>query len=428
LSTMSSKPRVLLSTVYKRFSGIYVDFVNDNFQHKPWSPCMPRDFNIGLRFIKRNVPEVELLEFPNWNEYKAKLAEGWDIVGFSLYQSEITEVERMIAEARRQGVREIWAGNYGALDPHIESLVDRTVIGPGENAVAELFGHRVPDDQIKHPLVIGNLSINHGKIKLINVAILYTRHGCPYKCVFCQAAAFGGGHSFNINEEGIENVLRKLKSMGIKYLLLFDETFGIDPVASDHITLLFARYGFHWFAMTRASIVLHNLDTWCERGLIATCIGVEVVSQQVLDTVNKKQKVEEIIEFARKTKEKGRIYRMINYIVGHENMDEADTLRDVRRLGEMGFDVFALSILTPFPKTPMWDQFESTYGIFDRDYRHYNTEHLVWNHPYITPERMRFLHREAHRILNRPFKTAGGILNRLILPRKQSTRLALDMG
>ncbi|OGD74157.1 MAG: hypothetical protein A2Y64_04890 [Candidatus Coatesbacteria bacterium RBG_13_66_14] len=306
--------------------------------------------------------------------------------------------------------------------------MDRTVLGPGENAVAEIFGHKVPDDQIQHPLSIGNLSINQGKIKLLNVAILYTRHGCPFNCSFCQAAAFGGGHTFNINEESIEDVLRRLRTMGIKYIALYDETFGIDPVSSDRITLLFAKYRFRWFAMSRASILLHNLDTWCERGMISNCIGVEVVSQQALDTINKKQKVEEITEFARKTKEKGRIYRMINYIIGHENMDEADTLRDVRRLAEMDFEVIAISILTPFPNTPLWDYTESTYGIFDHDYRHYNTEHLVWNHPYITPERMRSLHREAHQILNKPLNMAGRIFSRLILPQRQSTRLALDMG
>jgi radical SAM superfamily enzyme YgiQ (UPF0313 family) len=425
---MSSNPRVLLCTVYRRFSGVYVEMINDNFQHTPWSPCMPRTACIGLRFIKRNVPEVELLEYPNWDEYKAKLAEGWDVVGFSCYQSEITEIERMISEARRQGVREIWAGNYGALDPHLQSLVDRAVIGPGENAVAELFGHKVSDGQIKHPVVVQDLCINHGKIKLLSMGLIYTRHGCPNKCNFCQAAAFGGGHTSNINEESIELALRKLRSMGIRHIMIYDETFGADRKTSDRITQLFARYKFQWFPLSRAEVVLHNLDTWCKRGFMGVNVGVEVVSQQVLDSINKKQKVEEIVEFARRTKEKG-IYRMINYLVGHENMDEADTLRDVRRLAEMGFDVFAISILTPLPQTPMRDRIDSTYGIFDHDYRHYNTEHLVWNHPYITPERMRSLHREAHQILNRPFKTAGGLLRRLMLPQRQSsTRLALDMG
>ncbi len=427
MSALTTNPRVLLCTTYRRFSGVYVEMINDNFQHKPFSPCMPRTACIGLRFIKRNVPEVELLEYPLWEEYKAKLKEGWDVVGFSCYQSEITEIKRMIAEARRQGVREIWAGNYGALDKPLQSLVDRVVIGPGENAVAGLFGRRVPDDQIKHPVVVEDLCINHGKIKLLSMGLICTRHGCPNKCSFCQAAAFGGGCTFNINEESIEDVLRRLRNMGIRYLIIYDATFGADRKASDRITQLFARYGFHWFPISRAEVVLHNLDTWRERGLMGVNIGVEVVSQQVLDSVNKRQRVEEIVEFARRTKEKG-IYRMINYIVGHENMDEEDTLRDIRRLAEMGFDVFALSILTPLPQTAMWDQIESTYGIFDHDYRHYNTEHLVWNHPHITPDRMRHLHREAHMILNRPFKTAGGLLRRLILPRKRSTRLAYEMG
>jgi hypothetical protein len=54
---------------------------------------MPRVNSFGLRFIKQNVPEVEILEYPTWNEYVAKLGErDWDIVGFYFLLNENNEI------------------------------------------------------------------------------------------------------------------------------------------------------------------------------------------------------------------------------------------------------------------------------------------------------------------------------------------------
>ena len=104
---------------------------------------MRRRISPGLRFIKQNVPEIEILEYPLWHEYINKLKEGWDIVGFSFYQHEIGEVIKMAEEARTQGVRELWAGNYGVLDSIVNDIVDRVILGPGENEIAKLFGYKI---------------------------------------------------------------------------------------------------------------------------------------------------------------------------------------------------------------------------------------------------------------------------------------------
>ena len=135
MKATSTNPRVLLCTAYRRSRGDYLDFLGGATRGLPKlsSPCR---LSPGLRFIKQNVPEVEILEYPLWHEYVAKLKEGWDIVGFSAYQHDIAEIESMAEEARRQGVGETWAGNFGVLDDKVPSIVDRTFIGPAEDAIA----------------------------------------------------------------------------------------------------------------------------------------------------------------------------------------------------------------------------------------------------------------------------------------------------
>lgn len=97
---------------------------------------------MGLRFIKQNVPDPKIHECPLWHKYVAKLKEGRDVVGFSLFQNDIGEDLRM---------KELWAGGYGALDPILSSVVDRVLIGATEDDIAQVFGERV--DEVMHPVM-----------------------------------------------------------------------------------------------------------------------------------------------------------------------------------------------------------------------------------------------------------------------------------
>lgn len=404
MNSLSTNPKVLLCTRYKKSPKGFVDMLGYNIQKIIFSPSLPRNLSMGLRFIKQNVPQIEILEFPLWDQYVSKLKEGWDIVGFSFYQDEIDDIEKMAGEARRHNVGEIWAGNYGALDDTVTQIVDRVFIGPAEDYFAKLFGNRVLDNQVQHPAITFQFNLKPVNRTLMKLGFLYTKHGCPFKCSFCQTPAFEN-RLFNITIESIEEVLIKYKKMGINHLIITDELFGADPDFSEQICELFARFKFFWFAQSRAAIFSHHLDTWYERGLRAPSIGAEAMNQNALNDVNKLQHVDEIIEFARRTNEKRGMYRMVNYMIGYENMTVEDTVYDIERINKLGFEAHGINIITPFPKTPLWDKIESKYGIFEHSHSKYDTKHLVWNHPFISPDQMHRLHKKAIRILNNPFKT-----------------------
>lgn len=122
MKALSTNPRVLLVTVYRRTRRDYHDIIGMSLYNRFPKANAPLRVSPGLRFIKQNVPQVEILEYPLWHEYAEALSQGWDVVGFSFYQYQIAEIIKMIEEARRQGVRQIWAGNYGALDALIPVL------------------------------------------------------------------------------------------------------------------------------------------------------------------------------------------------------------------------------------------------------------------------------------------------------------------
>jgi len=133
--------------------------------------------------------------------------------------------------------------------------------------------------------------------------------------------------------------------------------------------------------------------------------------------VDKRQNVEDTLEFIRRTGSKPGMYRMAYYMIGCHLMDAEETLKDAARLKAVGFDAHQVNVLTPFPQTPLWDEIESRYGIFDKTYRHYDAKYLVWNHPHISATRMHYLLHAAIRILNQPREIYGRQFTRLIRDR-----------
>jgi radical SAM superfamily enzyme YgiQ (UPF0313 family) len=373
---------------------------------------MRRDFSPGLRFIKQNVPEVEIMEYPRWREYVAKLKEGWDVVGFSFYQTEIDEIEKMADEARRRGVGETWAGNYGALDPRVPQIVDRVVIGPGENEIAQVFGYSVPEDDVAVPPIIGWIRTIPGNIKNFAFGVLYTQRGCPYKCTFCQTPAFDKKR-YHFNVEGVDRVLRYYKRAGVNYVFVGDEFFGARAEDADRVTDLLARYKLRWYCQTRAATALRHLDEWYERGLLFVHIGLESMNQEALDGVAKKQTVEEVSAFIRASGEKSGLLRLAAYMIGFPNMTAEDTVRDALVLKRAGFDIHTVNVVTPFPQTPLWYEIDAKYGIFERACRRFDCQHLVWRHPRIDPAQMESLLKKVVGMLNRPVATYYKSLSRL---------------
>ncbi len=419
----SSNPRVLITTAYRRSPGDYLDFLGGATRGFPKlsSPCR---LSPGLRFLKQNVPEVEILEYPLWREYVAKLKEGWDIVGFSVYQHDIGEVEEMAEEARRQGVRETWAGNFGALDAKVPTLVDRVIIGPAEDHLARLFGRRVRDDEIEHPAMMVHVSLQPGNIRHFTAGLLYTQRGCPFTCSFCQTPAFDK-RRFTINFDSIERALRFYRKVGVRYIFVMDEIFGAYPSFAERVTGLLARDYFHWLAQSRATLFLRHLDEWYERGLRLSLVGVESMSQSALNAVDKKQTLAETVEFARRSAEKRAMFRFAYYLIGYENMTFEDTMRDAHLLKELAFDSCGVCVLTPYPQTPLWDRLAAKYGITDADYHHYKSKHLVWNHPHMSAAEMQTLLTSTVNLLNNRAAMYGKFLTRLVWRGLRPTKPAL---
>ncbi len=374
--------KVLFTTNYIESGKDLVDFWRANTRAKVFRFTWIRRHSMGLRFMKANIPEIELLEYPTWEEYTQKIQAGnYDIVGFSFYTSETPRIIKMIEFARANGVQTIWGGNYGVLTPGVEDYIDRTFVGYAVEEVAEALGKTI--DRLKHPIAICYLGTTIG-VKLMKHGILHSTMGCPLNCKYCQTSEFAP-EARTIPLESIEDALIKYKELGVTEMYILDENFGIRKKHANKVAALLHKYNMHWYPNVRADILNANLDKWVSQGLSAANIGIESLSQTTLDSVHKHLNSDLAVNLV-KSMNRRNLSTIIFYIIGFEFETKKSIIQDIKKLAALDSDIYQITIFSPSPDTELWDELSSKFGISVTDYKYYDNQHMIWAHPDITPE------------------------------------------
>ena len=419
--------RVLFTSPVQPIGGSSPDVYSWNKSVGPVKVVMTFINHPGLSFLGANVPGVEILEYPNWKEYEAALAEPVDILGISFHINETQLALRMAEYARERGVRQVWAGNFGSYSPEAARHFDRVISGWGEAPVAAALGHEPPgEDEFVHPPMYGCMGTNLLP-KLSLHGFLFTSRGCPCTCNFCQTPGFYG-KAQPVPLAAIDRVLWEYKRRGIVSVNVLDENFGIFPAHSREVIRLLKSYGLRWIPLCRVDLLLKNLEEWVAHGLFGAHIGVESLNQESLESAEKRINQQRTLELLRRMSEHNLLVQAF-YIIGFLDDTVESVRRDIRLLATLDVDIPQVQILTPYPVTPLRDVVESEYGIHDRNLSHYNSRNLVWNHPSITPAEMRELQAWANRVLFTP-RRALRTLRKVLLydcSRRATTRGASRM-
>lgn len=370
--------RILLTTRC-RDTGLYDYFRENAPRGFRWRFGMPRRISFGLRFLRQNIPGIQILEYPSRAEYREHLKRGWDVVGFSFYLEETNDILEMAGEARGAGVPELWAGNYGALTPSIQANFDRIFPSYSEEAVADRLG--TPLDEIQHPPLITEFRLPGGWS--LPIGVLFTSRGCSFTCTFCQTTVFAPRPK-PITLGSLDRVLDFYVQHGIHFVLLLDENFGNLPSHSEEVIELLARHSVRWLVQSRVDLFLRNFDEWQKCGLEGALFGIESFHQDILKQMHKNEKAQAAFELAQKLNRAG-LYAQGYYIIGLPPETPESIAEDLRTLASLEFDTTQITIVTPHPQTEMWRDLESRFGIFEKDWSKFDTKHLVWNHPHCAP-------------------------------------------
>jgi hypothetical protein len=388
---MESRPRCLLTTAYRE--GSFYDYFGSNTPPTLFRLGGKRLISLGLRFLKQNIPGIEILEMPTAEQYRRALRRGCDIVGISFYLNETHRVAEMISMAREAGVAQVWGGNYGALTPEVRPWFDRIFVGYSENEVAETLGYKL--NNLVHPPLL--VPFGAPPLKIVRFGVLFTTRGCSFGCTFCQTPAFAPKPVI-IPLASIDRLLKHYTDHGVVDVLIPDENFGVIPRHASEVTALLAKHGILWSVMTRVDYLLQHFDEWQSRGLSGVLIGVESMDQQGLDVLRKRSTMEMLYEAVALCRNHG-IVMVGFYIIGLESDTEESIRSSIWKLRELDFDLVQMCVLTPLPQTPLWRRIQERYGINTTDYSQFDGKHLVWNHPALSKQQMEDLLQWSFKVL-----------------------------
>lgn len=212
---------------------------------------------------------------------------------------------------------------------------------------------------------------------LLGTSVLFSR-GCPFQCRFCV---------YNIpnylqvrNPCDIESEINYLKdNYQIEAINIRDEMcIGLSEKVYVPFLNAIGNCNVTWRGQTRVGIKNSLISLAKETGCVELVLGVESVCQNVLDTINKKQTVDQSVETINYCREVG-IKTRINLILGlpGEPLDIVD--KTIKFFEDSNPDYVSISGLCPVPGSDMFKNPEK-YGIekIDKNWRKHT--HLMYRY------------------------------------------------
>ena len=405
--------RVLLTTAPKEalisFDGVGGQWYDRTDTYLAWTCALPLEDRLsvtcpptGLHFLKANVPDVEILEYPTWHEFLEALeSERWSMVGISFYTWSTPVAIAMAKAARLAGVGEVWGGNYGVLGPGLDEHFDRLIVGAGEQALHEYVYSR-PLESIRHPAMLGR-----SKFRGVSAGVgyLYSKRGCNIGCTFCSTPVFNPKED-PIAKRDMEEALDRYQQEEVAQVIIYDETFFLDNVIAEEVIDALDRRGLKWICLTRADRIRGRIGELTDRGMDGAIIGVESFRDRNLSSVRKRDDVYNVREVIRELHKYGR-RALGTFMIGFAADDAEAVEDDVTQLANEGLFACQLTILTAFHGTKLYKQMADL--IDEPDLSKWDLYNLTWNHPKIGRDEMRDLLAWAQVKVNDPQRISAKV-------------------
>ena len=230
-----------------------------------------------------------------------------------------------------------------------------------------------------YPMPARHLIADYASRYYINIrkplALMETARGCPYKCNFCSVWKF---HESTFREKSPERVVKELQTIDAPNIFLTDDIFWMNVKRGEEMAKQIKAAGIrkYFTVQTRTDIIVkfpHLVEMWKDCGNLAIFLGLESITDEGLDAVNKRNTAannERAIAILQELK----VGFTPNFIVDPAwDHDDFARLRDwIERTGayNSGF-----SVLTPLPGTDLWDSVKQQ--VTTHDWEMYDIVHAV---------------------------------------------------
>jgi len=341
-------------------------------------------------FAAEVPPEVDL-SFVDENVQILDTTAETDLVAIStMLTSQLPRAFEIAAKYREIGIPVIFGGIATML--HAQEVMehaDSVFLGEVEGRFAEVLadfkgGHlkkvydymkALPDISIvgtaRREILQRDL-YNYRGVQMFD--LVHASRGCKFNCFPCSVA-FLGGKQFR--PRPIEKVVAEIESIPNNRLFIVDNSLAQDR---QWLVELFTA-----LKPLKKKWVSHPILDDEEIIKLAADAGCWYVYQAIIDTSDM------IRDRIKRLKDHG-ISVEGTILLGTDNQDEDYIKRLIDFLLEIDLDMAEFTILTPFPHSPIREQYERDGRILSNNWLHYTADKVVFQPKNMTPERLQELY------------------------------------
>ena len=182
--------------------------------------------------------------------------------------------------------------------------------------------------------------------------------GCPYRCTFCC----GRDLIFyrKLRTRSPDFILGEMKVVedmyGIRSFWVFDDEVNLKKDWLESVCTVLHGTGYYWRAFIKANLFTEDVARMMAYGgCVETCTGVESGSARILKDIIQKETTPEInARWVQLSKEHGMRTKAF-VMVGHPSETYEDVMATREWLIENKPDNFDVSIMTPYPGSPVYN-------------------------------------------------------------------------
>jgi radical SAM superfamily enzyme YgiQ (UPF0313 family) len=322
-------------------------------------------------------------------EQQVDLATDADIIGFSVYTQTAPAAYRLSDKLRRRGKVVILGGphfrgriTYPEAAPHCDAVVSSICKAQWQQLLTDVAGGRRSANH--HPAIYIVDHHNHFRYpdefyepsrsqKWYQVASVPTSIGCPYSCHFCSPYLPGKYILRNIR-----TIYKEIANISRKMIFLCDASFGINKRFAVELMNTLAPLDKRILVETTLARLKDKdiLNALAFGGVKWIVIGIESLSLKL--TKHGAADVEAILKpVVDQAHELGLVVQG-NLICGLDCDGPESFERLYRFFEESNLDSIMLGILTPYPNTKLYGQFQKEGRILDSNWEHYDYHHVVY--------------------------------------------------
>jgi radical SAM superfamily enzyme YgiQ (UPF0313 family) len=303
-----------------------------------------------------------------------------DLVGITANTPAAPHAYGLAREFRRRGVAVVIGGPHATLLPdEVAQHADAVVVGEGElvwphlladferGGLRRIYKSCALPDLKKMPAPRWDLIKGRTYGKGVTIA---TR-GCPFNCEYCTIPQM---YQRRMRYRPVGEVAAEIRRMPGRALIFWDDNIGADRGYAKELFTAIAPFKRWWTSQCTADVAFDGefMSLAAKSGCKALFLGLETISQASLNNANKRHNhADEYREILRRFHAHG-IAVQAGVVFGFDHDDRTIFRTTVEFYRSAGLDSATVSVLIPFPGTPLFKRLGAEGRILTRDWSKYN--------------------------------------------------------